>query len=90
VHVIIVSRPRDPLAERLLKAALEPYVASCVVQTLHPSMDDALIARLGLAERRDHGESGARAFVQRGRESYAETSDPGKLPALMARIERNE
>jgi len=26
--------------------------------------------------------------VQRGRESYAETSDAGRLPALMTRIER--
>jgi hypothetical protein len=31
---------------------------------------------------------GARAFVQRGRESYAETSDPARLPAVMTRTER--
>ncbi|HUR29586.1 MAG TPA: hypothetical protein VM509_15460, partial [Planctomycetota bacterium] len=89
VHVTIVSKPRDPLAERLRKAALEPYVASCVVQTLHQPLDDVLIARLGLADEESRG-GGARAFVQRGRESYAETSDPARLPALMARIERNE
>lgn len=90
VHVTIVSGPRDPLASQLRKAALEPYVASCVVQTLELGPDDALIAHLGLAEGWRSVATGARAFVQRGRESYAETSDPARLPALMARIERTE
>ena len=33
-------------------------------------------------------EASARAYVHRGRESYAETSDADRLPALMTRIER--
>ena len=90
VHVTIVARAHDTLAERLRKAALEPYVASCVVQTLELGADDALIAQQGLAEGWRSVGGSARAFVQRGRESYAETSDPARLPALMARIERTE
>ncbi|MEO6710403.1 MAG: hypothetical protein ABI054_11170, partial [Planctomycetota bacterium] len=91
VHVTIVSAANDPLAGLLLrKAALEPYVASCVVQSLELGADDRLIAHLGLAEGWRSVGGGARAFVQRGRESYAETSDPARLPALMARIERTE
>ena len=32
----------------------------------------------------------ARAYVHRGRGSYAETSDPARVAALMARTERGE
>jgi uncharacterized protein YyaL (SSP411 family) len=90
VHVTIVSRAQDELGKQLRRAALEPYVASRVVQSLELGVDDALAARLGLAVGWRRVGDGARAFVQRGRESYAETSDPSRLPALMARIERTE
>ncbi len=90
VHVTIVSRRQDPLAVRLRKAALEPYVSSRVVQTIELESDERPLAHLGLAEGWRSVGSSARAFVQRGRESYAETSDPTRLPALMARIERTE
>jgi len=90
VHVTIVARAGDELGRKLRRAALEPYVSSRVVQTLEPGVDDALAQRMGvIAAWKDQG-GGARAFVQRGRESYAETSDPARLPALMARIERTE
>ena len=59
-------------------------------RTLEPGVDDVLAQRMGLAAAWTNQGGGARAFVQRGRESYAETSDPARLPALMARIERTE
>ncbi len=103
VHVTIVARRSDPLAAQLRRAALEPYVASLVVQTVDMESGEAPPAastptridqgpwsRLGLAEGWRGCGFGARAFVQRGRESYAETSDPTRLPALMARIERGQ
>lgn len=90
VHVTIVAEPGATLAGELRRAALEPYVSSRVVQTLYVGDDDPWIARLGLADGWRGALQSARAFVQRGRESYAETSDPARLPALMARIERPE
>ena len=90
VHVTIVAPPGDELGISLRRAALEPYVASRVVQTLDTGVDELLLTRMGLAEGWNSMRESARAFVQRGRESYAETSDPARLPALMARIERTE
>jgi uncharacterized protein YyaL (SSP411 family) len=84
VHVTIVG-PFDRDDTRLLqRAALAPYVASRVVQIVDPLAEQALVQRLGLPY--EGGPS--RAYVSRGRESYAETSDPQRLPALMTRIER--
>ncbi|MCE9595722.1 MAG: DUF255 domain-containing protein [Planctomycetes bacterium] len=84
VHVIVVG-PRDANETTTLRrAALAPYVASRVVQVIDPAVDGALLERSGLPR----GEGGARAFLRRGRESYAETADPARLPALLARIER--
>lgn len=84
IHVIVVGArdASDTLALR--RAALAPYVASRVVQGLDPAVDAALLERSGLPAKA----SGARAFLRRGRESYAETSDPARLPALLARVER--
>jgi hypothetical protein len=69
----------------LRRAALAPFVASRIVQIVDPREQRGLLAKSGLA---DPGAGPPKAFVQRGRESYAETSDPGRLPVLMARIER--
>lgn len=86
IHVTIVGSRNSPLAIELQRAALKPYVASRIVQILDPAEDPALLERSGLPHPRP-GEP-ARAYVARGRESYAETSDPARLAALMTRVER--
>jgi uncharacterized protein YyaL (SSP411 family) len=84
VHVTIVGpRERDD-TRALQRAALAPYVSSRIVQILDPDRERAWLERVGLP----HEGGPSRAFVHRGRESYAETSDPQRLPALMTRIER--
>ena len=57
-------------------------MASRIVQVLDPQEDAALCQRRGLSL---PTQATARAYVHRGRSSYAETSDPVRLPALMAR-----
>jgi uncharacterized protein YyaL (SSP411 family) len=86
VRVTIVGRcgARDTAA--LAAAARRPYVASRIVQILDPERDRALLESFHLPSR-PAGEP-AHAYVQRGRESYADTVDPLRLPALMTRIER--
>ncbi|MAF67552.1 MAG: hypothetical protein CMJ84_18090 [Planctomycetes bacterium] len=84
VRVTIVGPREDPLTRALARAALRPYVASRVVQTIDPIEDAELGEKLGVARPLE----GVRAFIQRGRESYAETSDPVRLPAVMTRTER--
>lgn len=84
VHVTVVGPADSPATRALVSAALRPYVASRVVQTLDPRRDPELLERFGFPA---HEET-PRAYVQRGRESYAETSDPARLPALMTRTER--
>ncbi len=86
IHVTIVGPRASELAIALQRAALAPYVASRIVQILDPSEDAGLLERSGLPHPRI-GEA-ARAYVARGRGSYAETSDPARLPALMTRVER--
>ncbi|MCC7013205.1 MAG: thioredoxin domain-containing protein [Planctomycetes bacterium] len=84
VHVTIVGPAERDDTRHLRRAALAPYVASRVVQVIDPLVERGRLERLGLPY-----EGGAsRAYVSRGRESYAETSDPLRLPALMTRIER--
>lgn len=84
VHVLVVG-PFDASGTRaLVRAAYKPYFASRIVQTIDPVRDAGLLARFGLPP----GDGEPRAYVQRGRESYAETSDPTRLPALMTRTER--
>ncbi len=87
VHVTIVGRreARDTLA--LAEAARKPYVASRIVQILDPERDRELAERFNLPLPRVPGEA-AHAYVNRGHESYAETTDPVRLPALMTRVER--
>ena len=88
LHVTVVG-PRDADRTReLRRAALEPYVANRVVQTIDPDQDRELFERTGLP--RPAGERVARAYVDQGQESYAETSRPERLPALMARTERSD
>jgi uncharacterized protein YyaL (SSP411 family) len=86
VHVTVVGTWDAPETRALVKAAFRPYVASRVVQTVDPVRDGELLERLGLPASKD----GSRAYVQRARESYADTSDPARLPALMTRTERGE
>lgn len=86
VHVTIVGRrgARDTAA--LAQAARKPYVASRIVQLVDPERDRELLERIHLPAR--PASEPAHAYVQRGRESYADTSDPLRLPALMTRVER--
>jgi uncharacterized protein len=87
VRVTVVG-PRDADRTRALRlAALGPYVANRVVQTLDPIQDAELLARTGLPVPSEL--EVARAYVDQGRESYAETGKPERLPALMARTERS-
>jgi uncharacterized protein YyaL (SSP411 family) len=88
VHVTIVG-PRAAEATRALReAALRPYVASRIVQVVDPVADMELLERFGLPGPRTLFEP-ARAYVHRGKESYAETSDPERLAALMTRTEKS-
>lgn len=87
VHVTIVGSRNGEATHALAEAALRPYVASRIVQIIDPSEDAELLERSGLPAPR-HAHELAHAYVHRGRESYAETSDPVRLPALMTRIER--
>lgn len=88
IHVTVVG-PRNADATReLVQAALRPYVASRIVQVVDPSEDAVILERTGLPMPRP-GEP-ARAYVHRGRESYAETADAQKLAALMTRVERGD
>ncbi len=86
---VTVVGPRDADRTRSLRlAALRPYVANRIVQTVDPIEDGELLARTALPT---PGEvEVARAYVDQGRGSYAETSRPERLPALMARVERSD
>jgi uncharacterized protein len=86
VHVIVVGARAASDTRALRAAALAPYVASRVVQVIDPAEQPGLLERFGLPLPTD---GAARAFVNRGRESYAETSDAARLPTLMTRIERD-
>lgn len=86
VHVTVIGPAGAPLTRALRLAALRPYVASRLVQAVDPVQDADLFARTGLPGTR--GDAPARAYVAQGDRSYAETSDPHRLPALLARTER--
>jgi uncharacterized protein YyaL (SSP411 family) len=87
VHVTIVG-PRASEATRVLRlAALKPYVASRIVQVVDPIDDAEILERFGLPGPRTLFEP-ARAYVHRGKGSYAETPDPARLAALMTRTEK--
>ncbi|MFT7669570.1 MAG: hypothetical protein ACI8X5_002275 [Planctomycetota bacterium] len=79
VTVVGAHNSKETLA--LMRAALQPYVASRVVRNVDPVRDPELFKRSHLPLPKD----GPRAYVERGRESYADTSDPKRLPALMMR-----
>ena len=85
VHVTIVGPLEREDTQVLRRAALAPYVASRIVQVIDPATQQALLERTGLPPANG---GPARAFVARARESYAETSDPERLPLLMTRLER--
>lgn len=82
VHVTIVGTRGAEATQALADAALRPYVASRVVQILDPGQDVELIARAGV---QSTPAELPRAYVHLGRESYAETSDPARLPGLMTK-----
>lgn len=88
VHVTILGSRDDGCTRALLEAARGLYVASRIVQVVDPQLDADFLNQLRLPAPVDGTPRTARAYVQRGRESYAETSDPGRLPGLMLRIER--
>ena len=81
MHITVVGSFGDPRSHALLSAALKPYVASRIVQLIDPERDAALHERTGLPAKPDE----PTAYVGRGRESYAETTDALRLPALMTR-----
>jgi len=87
VHVTIVGSRAEDKTRALREAALRPYVANRIVQTIDPREDATLFELAGLP---DPGERIARAYIHQGRASYAETSQPARLPALMARAERSD
>lgn len=86
LHVIVVGPAGREDTRNLHRAALAPYVASRILQTVDPLTESERLSRLGLP----YEGGAARAYVSRGRESYADTSDPKRLPALMTRIERGD
>lgn len=88
IRVTVVGSPTSPDVQELVRAAWKPYVASRIVQVIDPAHDADLLARSSLPAPRA-GEK-ARAYVERGRESYAETAEASRLAALMARVERGD
>lgn len=86
VHVTVVGPRHADRTLALREAALRPYVASRIVQTVDPVEDAELLARCELPP---PASDAARAYVHQGRVSYAETSNPKRLAALMARTERS-
>ncbi len=87
VHVTILGDPAAPETRELLAAAWRPFFASRVVQVIDPAVDAQLLERSGLPVG-DRPDGAARAYVQRGRESFADTADPALLPVLLTRVER--
>jgi len=83
VHVAVVGPYGDARCHELLRAALKPYVASRVVQLIDPERDVQLHRRSGFPAQTEE----PTAYVCRGRESYAETTDAERLPALMTRTD---
>lgn len=86
VHVLVVGDSADDTTRALRRAALLPYVASRVVQSVDPAREPELASRLGLTNL----PAGAppTAYLEQGTESYASTTDPTRLPSLMTRLER--
>ncbi len=92
VQVTVVGQTEGKDTAALVRAAQTPYLASRIVQVVDPAIDAELLERCQLPTAptgsRGARPPSARAYVQRSRESYAETSDPARLPALMTRVER--
>lgn len=86
IRVTVVGSPNAADVQELVRAAWKPYVASRIVQVIDPAHDGELLERSSLPAPKP-GEK-ARAYVERGRESYAETAEASRLAALMARVER--
>jgi hypothetical protein len=72
---------------RVRQVRTDSVGASRIVQRIDPSEDVELLTRSGLPAPRSATDP-PRAYVHRGRESYAERSDPVRSPARMPRTER--
>ena len=82
VHVVIVGSPGRDDTRALQTAALAPYVGQRIVQVIDP-LEHALLERFGLSA----DGPVARAFVRSGSGRSSTTSEPERLPALLARLE---
>ena len=87
VHVTILGNPSSSDTRELLAAAWRPFFASRIVQVINPRTDTWLLERSGLPAG-DRPPESAHAYVQQGRESFAETADPSLLPVVITRVER--
>ncbi len=85
IHVVVVGAAGDDRTRSLVRAALRPYVASRIVQSVDPETESGLLARLGLDIALPELPF---AIIEQGGRTYAGTSDPVRLPALMTRSER--
>lgn len=81
VVVTVVGASHAPATKALMQAALQPYIASRIVRCIDPQRDKELLERSALPA----NANGPHAYVERGRESYADTQDPRALPGLMMR-----
>lgn len=80
-HIVVVGRRGDAQAGALLRAGLRVAEPLRSVQLLDPDADAETIAREGYTV----GDEGATAFVCLAGVCLAPTSDPARLPGLVAR-----
>jgi len=82
VHVVIVGAPGRDDTRALMRAAFASYVGQRIVQVIEPS-EHSMLARFELPL---DGTS-AQAFVRCGARPVTTTSEPDRLPGLLARLE---
>lgn len=80
LHITVVGPKQDDATRALQVAALRPYVANRVVQTLDPQTDGDLIERAALPD----CTGGAVAFVHRGLLALGTAQDPLELERLLS------
>jgi uncharacterized protein YyaL (SSP411 family) len=79
LHITVVGTSGADDTRSLQLAALRPYVANRVVQTLDPAKDQALIEHAALPQ----WSGPARAFVHQGLLALGEARDPVELERLL-------
>ncbi|HKE00351.1 MAG TPA: DUF255 domain-containing protein, partial [Planctomycetota bacterium] len=84
LHVTVVGPIADPRAAALRLAALSQYVPNRVVDPIDPSRDRDRLERAKLPV-----PSVPTAFINVGRTSYAEVTDPDELPSVLTMAERD-